>query len=377
LDPEKNGSEFYGGSPQSLVSGAGSDCSIEPESGRWSERVFASKGGKLEKSALSFIMSYRAAWLVSEESSGHEEQVGLPSDSEAGGRQLNTVPVFRPSLGEEMRRSFHRFTDVHMQSARTLPTNSKAIPLLQWSAAAGPEEVPMQDFVRAPSVAMESSQPDVGSGDPPEIQSECIFTRMDVNQMPLQDSDSAYGECAASGSGNEAVAMATLSGSSKAQGGLQTFSLSRGVNSPSESITQEAGAHEFQESMVDAFVWKTWGYPPSALRLLYNLEEFRQQQVSNPPHSDVYANLPEELFHTERITSTVDGSPYPARGWPEDDESLTSHYFWLEVFFEHHSGRHPTLIPTTEGGWTSFEPSDMAMSASAPGRTMGSGCGMQ
>jgi len=91
-----------------------------------------------------------------------------------------------------------------------------------------------------------------------------------------------------------------------------------------------------------------WGYPACALQLLHDLEEFQQRESGSPsPHRRLFDLLPEDLLCLERAVPEPQGAlrrPAQAPRWPVDDEagrsSCSSHFFWLEVLYDFHSGRH-------------------------------------
>lgn len=159
---------------------------------------------------------------------------------------------------------------------------------------------------------------------------------------------------------------------------FQSFSLA------TPKATSEADDADFamMESMIEDKAWKVWGYPASALRLLYNLEEFQKRELSPAsPHLDIYALLPEELLRVERATSTLDGSPCPAssaggRSDEVDQSSCSSHFFWAEVLYDYHSGRHPSSQGADAGSSNGSARPAFDMEAPVSGRGY-AGCELQ
>jgi len=102
---------------------------------------------------------------------------------------------------------------------------------------------------------------------------------------------------------------------------------------------------------------EVWGYPDCALRLLHDLEEFQEREWGSAPQpGGAYALLPPELLSLERIVPAP-GSPPVAPllvGGPlspnDDGEqgNWGSHFFWLEVLYDFHSGRHASHL--VDGG---------------------------
>jgi len=101
-----------------------------------------------------------------------------------------------------------------------------------------------------------------------------------------------------------------------------------------------------------------WGYPASALRLLHDLEEFQRREIGpSAPHQRLYSLLPEDLLQLERAAPEPGSAPAPpeqACDWSPEGEagrgSCSSHFFWLEVLYDFHSGRHAAHFGEGGGG---------------------------
>jgi hypothetical protein len=124
---------------------------------------------------------------------------------------------------------------------------------------------------------------------------------------------------------------------------FQSFSVATPTSSYSHEGTfvdacEVADGEDMVASMIDDGVRKVWGYPASALQLLYKLEEFQQLELSPASsHAGVYALLPED------VTSASGGSlsqAAPCIDWYDelDQGNCSSHFFWLEMFYDHHRG---------------------------------------
>lgn len=109
-----------------------------------------------------------------------------------------------------------------------------------------------------------------------------------------------------------------------------------------------------------------WGYPTTALSLLRELEDFQQREMArDSPHRRLYGLFPEDLLAMDRATPEAWGEvlPLPAvpvsgpacgRAGPLDSHagrvSCSAHYFWLEVLYDFHSGRHAAQFGDAGGG---------------------------
>mmetsp|Transcript_26516 Transcript_26516/g.50904 ORF Transcript_26516/g.50904 Transcript_26516/m.50904 type:complete len:797 (+) Transcript_26516:57-2447(+) len=72
-----------------------------------------------------------------------------------------------------------------------------------------------------------------------------------------------------------------------------------------------------------------WGYPPCALRLLRNLEEFRDRHARL--HREFCEALPDELFRLDRVLLEKDVGHNPLEEEELERGSCSAHFFWLEV----------------------------------------------
>lgn len=101
---------------------------------------------------------------------------------------------------------------------------------------------------------------------------------------------------------------------------------------------------------------EVWGYPPCAAELVMNLEEFARRELNNAsPRADLYRALPANLcalqpaFVDEKQDGGDSLDTAPSKAWwcsdneAEDEESehanCGSHFFWLELLYDFHSGR--------------------------------------
>lgn len=223
LDPWKNGNEFYGGPPRSSLSSptsvrGGSHFQAGPD------HLWISRGGKLEKSVLSFILAHRLAW----------------SGSDANGSSSSSGPRRRENIQME-------------------------------NLGGGPHEEQPDEVVERHSPAEV-----VGSGD----------------------------------------------------------------------------------------VCETWGYPMAALNLLFDVEEFQRREAGEgSPQQRLYALFPEDLIELERVVPSKGDIPaapamaLPVRGrgamesYAEQEHgSCSSHFFWLEILYDFHSGVHASHLGDVGGG---------------------------
>lgn len=378
LDPARSGNEFYGGPPPRKTEGP-----FELETGQASsEGTLISNGGKLEKSVVSFVLTHRLSWPIH---GCNDIEDGGFQQTEGSQRRGNgyVPPLLKPSLGEEMRRSLHRFADASAESyqqfsasssARAVGSSQRATPLLSKMSQS---DIPLVEFTRVIPDANEASDGAQewetrhhvsASWSGPKSSNSFSFTQL----VP---------EAAQPTSPGGVIGPEGLYFQDEA---FQSFSLA----TPAASEADEASADfALTESMIEDTAWKVWGYPSSALRLLYNLEEFQKKELSTTsPHQELYALLPEELLRAERATSALDGSPCsasPSGGWSEeaDQGSCSSHFFWLEVLYDYHSGRHPSSQVgergvSRAGAQATFERLDE--DSSMPGRGPGpAGCELQ
>jgi len=266
LDPSTDGSEFYSG-----LSGCGLNASGSSNSSRANDRVgrftgfespLTSKGGKLEKSALNFVLTHRVTWSASSWDGYQTDDSGLG---------MNFIPA--PS-----------WTIASSSSSRG---RQSAAPRTFWrpgtsssSSHEPPRAIQLQDFA-PPSPPQE----DVGGGA--------------EQRRHHDDSEEA----------------------------------------------QEGEEPPFDMSQAEA-----WGYAPSALTLLKNIEDFQQGETgfASSQHQ-LYTLLPEDLVALDLVAPDSASPSVPLAVGPGN---CSSHFFWLELLYDFHSGRHASHLGDTGGGAT-------------------------
>lgn len=116
----------------------------------------------------------------------------------------------------------------------------------------------------------------------------------------------------------------------------------------------------------EAVAMPVWGYPLTALWFMHDLEEFQTREVSEEsPNRDLYALLPNEFLQLSRVVSYLDASSGELRltqsggSWSGQHEGESgacgSHFFWLEMLYEFHSGRR--FSHAAEGANSATDPS--------------------
>ncbi|CAE8623763.1 unnamed protein product, partial [Polarella glacialis] len=138
----------------------------------------------------------------------------------------------------------------------------------------------------------------------------------------------------------------------------------------------------------EALAGRIWGYPPAALRLLRELEDFQRLQMA-PSNAgrEHYALLPADLLRLQSAAAPTAmsaaaavakaASAAAAMGELEEGRRQdTSHgseayFFWLEALYDFHSGRQAHQPPTASASagaaseseslrWSSFSRLPMA-----------------
>jgi len=246
LDPSRNGSDAYGANSCgdatvaptiegcSAVALDSSGCYTECSAS--TEGNITSCGGKLEKSAISFILQHRVLWSWHEQDHATQRQ-GHPH-RHAG------VKAWMPRTKLPLR-GFSHDTRV--------PDRDLSIPLQELATSSRTD----------PESAEAGHSPKVGGADVP-----------------------------VSRTGNDGT-------------------------------TEEA----------DDAIFHVWGYPPCALRLLRNLEEFRDRHTI--VHRGFCEALPDELFRLDRVLLEKGAGGSPLEEEELERGSCSTHFFWLEVLFDH------------------------------------------
>lgn len=363
LDTAKHGSELYGGR-RALIAADNSGTpgpwhSASPRGGGRAGPTSLSNGGKMEKSAISFVLAHRVAWQAPdplEEASfssglgfgasrGRAARFGLQAAAAPGvaaAKQL--IKPFRPGIAENMRRKLSLSFDRAQRGSlpaqagggssirtvrRTAPAGSEvSIPLLEFMHPQGGSQVlpPAAESgdaagdLEADWGAASSSSAGAGLG----VQSTAAASGDAPDQQPPEQ-QAADGASGTADGADEGVLFLPA----------ETFGDS--PTAPTDAAAEELAAAEAR---------KVWGYPPGAQRLLFDLEEFYDGEVcAGAPNGDLYAKLPEELVRLQRVVPTCSGLPRPparGAGQPEEGEtepgSCGAHFFWLEAWHDFHSG---------------------------------------
>lgn len=309
LDPETNGSEFYGCRAVCFGGGASSTGEVHQASEsvqRFREEQLVSNGGKLEKSVLTFLLNHQLLWSPGQEDENCRNEFSEPQlarrDLGLRGHGVRRVGYSPPPL--------------------TSATGSQ------------PVHIPLRDL--RPTAPFEREE----AGDHQEDLEPLEWHAEGPPAAPAEDSSSAAepSGSASAGPGSSSSSRSICGGGKEVGGG----SLSRYADRPPPGPESE-----------EDLAARIWGYPAAALRLLRELEEFQKQELcsseSGGGSGENYALLPDDivrLLPTSRpagMASAANAVQAAAADLEEgkgQDSVDGAHFFWLEALYDFNSGRH-------------------------------------
>jgi len=284
LDPTRDGTGYY------------STPRCRPDAEQQRPDGLVSREGKLEKSVLSFVLTHRLAWPRS--ASPSYEQVPHTASSNTPFR-LPPAAVSSPHSGGQSYQSHLGY--------RALTS----APQRRSGASAREVTIPMQEMGRG----------NIVSSDEEESSSQQRASQQDGGDLL--------------GLGASSPRPATV-GSDRSPPPLPHQA----------SNPEDAERRASSQGQVPPPPSSTacWGYPPSALNLLEDLEEFQEQEVApESAHFAFYSSLPEELVRLQRVVPTSGQGPTELGLWSPEGEveqgSCSPHFFWLEALYDYQSGR--------------------------------------
>jgi hypothetical protein len=283
-----------------------------------------SNGGKLEKSALSFLLTHRLATPhrgVESSTRNSAEQPGLLA---ASGIELNVATEQQ-----------------HPESSCNAASNVAGV-----QQSMTEERRPQGEGDADDGAGYSENCADLALTVPgPEARSvELSRSHISVAPKPRVDlglSDSHDG--LSSSQTSWCFSQATNSGMSGSAIAMQDF---RGNSDP------EAGYDDSLEVCEALKILPVWGYPLGALWFVHDLEEFQQREVSDScADRELYALMPDEFLTLPRVAPSASEDLVGLRScngvWTMQDEMekcvCGPHYFWIEMLYEFHSGRRVSL----------------------------------